>query len=114
LASRRFVVVLATIFTVFWGHRALVQSPDMDRPTLLKSAEQKVVVEREGAHYYAFDAGPGEVTVMVAVTHLVGTVKLLDPNMRELVSEVIVNTENYEQQKMLRVNLTRKAGLCFK
>ena len=104
MGLNRLVVVFAAIFTMLSGHPALVQSPDVDRPTLLKSIEQKVTVDRPGEHYYCVrcrswrsDRYGGHHTSM-------SYLRLFDPNMNEIVEESILNGNDYEEQKLIRVH----------
>lgn len=113
LAVGTILTMLASVWCSFSVRAAAAQSTEMDRPTRLSSPDASVVVDRPVTHYYAFDAGPGEITVLVAVTHLLVNWDLLDPNLKSMTGDSLYNSGS-EDQKITRITLTRKATVVLK
>jgi hypothetical protein len=107
-------VSLVSVMFIVLVRSATAQSTEMDRPTRLNQPEVSAVVDTPIIHYYAFDAGPGEVTILVAATHLLVNWELLDPNMRSMTEDSLYNGDTNEDQKMTKIKLIRKATVVLK
>lgn len=91
---------------------ASAQSTELDRPTRLTSTETKAFVDRDVTHYYVLDAGPGEISIAMAVNHLMTYWKILGPDLNPVAGDNL--HASAEDQKITRLNLLRKVSLILK
>lgn len=58
--------LIVSLFNGFFAGSAFAQSTELDRPTRLTSREVTVRVGAPTTHYFAFDVGPGDFTILFA------------------------------------------------
>jgi hypothetical protein len=96
------------------------QSTELDRRTRLIATEASASFDRPVVHYYAFEAGPGEFTLLSAALLTDGGIfaagniwfYVLDGNLKE-VDSVNLSLGDAEQQKLTRYTLTRKSAVVL-
>ena len=91
------------------------QSTEMDRPTQLKSREASAEFGPQPVtHYYTFQAGPGEFSILMGVGRMAGcSFGVLDANYKQVGGETIWALDN-EEQKIDRFTLKKKDKIVLK
>jgi outer membrane protein len=97
------------------------QSTEMDRPTPVTSIDTSARFDRPLVHYYSFEAGPGEFTLLTAALLTDGGVfaagniwfRVLDGNLREIES-INLSLGNTEEQKLNRYTLAQRSTVVLK
>jgi len=106
------VVVLSVLLTC---SVVAAQSTEMDRPTQLTSRDTSADWgPQPTTHYYTFEAGPGEFSILMAVRPSAGcSFGILDANYKQVGGETIW-ADAGEEQKIDRFTLKKKDKIVLK
>jgi hypothetical protein len=110
--------IVGLIFLIASASLIQAQSTEMDRPTPITLLEVSRTVDESVAHYYSFEAGPGEMSLLIAsrrsergafTVHF----ELFDEKLNRVERDYLSSYGN-EEQKILKFTLAKKQQLLLK